>query len=302
MQKHIFSKAHRLFYLILPVAFGCSSLFAGTINFLQNSAWDFGLQALYLKPSYTDGFAYVDDTRVDTNTDKRNPLKLNWGWGFKAEGSYHFCPNSDLNLNWYHYKKSSDGTFVFRTNPTADNYTVTPGWDAVNVEFGQSIHFDQIKNLRLHGGLQYAQIRTKYVGQGIDPIAGPGIEDDSMQYTGVGPRIGADLTVGLFRNCLSAYFGGDAAMLVGRSQFHFNETFGTPYSTSGSRPTVVVPEVGLKIGAKYGYTIPGSNLVFDVGYLLVNYFNALHLRDDFVASESNFALSGWYAGIKWNIG
>src|SRR5262245_45682284 len=140
MQKYIFNAASRLVY-ILPIMFCSSSIFADKINLIQNPAWDIGIQALYLKSSYSDGFAYLDDTRIAPNTDKRNPLKLSWGWGFKAEGSYHFCPNSDLNLNWYHYRKSSDGTFVFQSNPTADHYSITPDWDAVNLEFGQSIRF-----------------------------------------------------------------------------------------------------------------------------------------------------------------
>lgn len=302
MQITIFNKAPRLLCWLLPATLCCSPLFADTTNLTHKPAWDFGIQALYLKPSFTSGFAYLEDTRVAPNTDRRNPLKQNWGWGFKVEGSYHFCPDSDVDLNWYHYKNSSGGTFVYQTNPTADHYTFTPEWNAVNLEFGQAIHFNQIKNLRLHGGLQYAQLKTTYHAEGTDPIKGHGTKLETMQYNGVGPRIGMDLSVGLIKNVdLSAYFGGDIAILVGHSNFHFNETF-FPYTTSGSRPTVVVPEMGLKIGAKYDYAMCGGHLLFDVGYLLVNYFNALDLRSDFVASESNFALNGLYAGIKWGVG
>lgn len=290
-----------LIFCLLPLVFCSTSVLANAnkVDLVQTSAWDIGIQALYLKPSYTDGLAYLDNTRVGTNTDKRNSLHLDWGWGFKAEGSYHFC-NNDVNLNWYHYKKSSDGSFVFRTNPTADTYTIKPQWDAVNLEFGQSFHLDVDKILRLHGGLQYAQIKTTYHGNGIDTVAGPGTENDDLKFDGIGPRIGADMTVGLFGSGLYGYFGGDTAMLVGKSRFDFNETFGTGYAISGSRPTAVVPELGLKIGAKYEYAVNCNNkLIFDAGFMLVNYFNALNLSDDFNDSESNFALNGWYLGIKW---
>lgn len=301
MQKTNLKKSTRLICLILPVTFCCSPLFAQN-NPPQQPTWVVGIQALYLKPSYSDAFAYLDDTRIAPNTDERNPLKLNWGLGFKLEGAYHFCPNSDLDLNWYHFKKSANGTFVFRTNPTADHYTVRPEWNAVNLEFGQAIRFDQIKLLRFHGGLQYAQLETQYHGNGIDPITGPGVENSTMKYNGVGPRIGMDMSVGLMNTDFSAYFGSDVAMLVGRSRFNFNETFGTSFSVSGSRPTVVVPELGLKIGARYDYAMCSSHLLFDVGYMFVNYFNVLHLRDDFSASETNFALNGLYAGVKWGVG
>lgn len=291
----------RFFYWILPLALGSSTLFADTIKLSENSAWDFGIQALYLKTSFSDGFAFLEDTTVNLNTDKRNALKLNWGWGFKLEGSYHFCPNSDLNLNLYHYKKSTKGSFVFRANPTADVYTVTPDWDAVNLELGESIHLNEITNLRLHGGLQYAQMKTKYHSHGTDPIRGPGIERDMLKYSGVGPRMGVDMSVGLIKNGISAYFGGDVAMLVGRSKFTFKETF-LPHFSSGSRPTDVVPEIGLKIGARYDYAIPCGDVVFDLGYMFVNYFNALNFHDDFNASETNFALNGLYVGVKLILG
>lgn len=307
MQKHT-NKSARLFYLLLPLAACCNPVFANHMNVppqqtWDHPAWDLGIQALYLKPSYTDGLAYLNDTRVDVNTDRRNPVHLRWGWGFKAEASYHFCPNSDVNLNWYHYKKSSDGSFVFRTNPTADEYSITPDWDAINLEFGHSIHFDRIKTLRLHGGFQYARIKTTYQGNGIDPIFGPGTEDSFMKYTGVGPRIGTDLSVGLMDDGkFAAYFGGDAALLVGKSKFDFSETFATPFAISGSRPTVVVPVMGLKVGARYDWVTCYGDLAFDAGYMIVNYFNPLHLSDDFDAHESNFALNGWYAGINWKMG
>jgi hypothetical protein len=97
----------------------------------------------------------------------------------------------------------------------------------------------------------------------------------------------------------SAYFGGDASLLVGRSNFNFNETFGTPYAISGSRSNVIVPEVGLKIGAKYDYPLACSHLIFDAGYLVINYFDPLHLSNNFDATESSFALNGWYGGIRW---
>jgi hypothetical protein len=299
MQKKLLKFTPRFIFSLLPLVICSSPVMANKMNLVQKPVWDFGVQALYLKSSYTDGLAYGDDTRIAENTDKRNPLHLDWGWGFKAEGSYHFC-NNDVNLNWYHYRKSSNGSFVFRTNPTADTYTLTPQWDAVNLEFGQTIHVDTDKTLRLHGGLQYAQIKTTYHGSGTDPIAGPGVENDSMKYDGIGPRIGADMTVGILRPGLYAYFAGDAAMLVGKSQFTFNETFGETFAISGSRPTAVVPEVGLKIGAKYEYDMTcHGKLIFDAGYMVVNYFNALSLTDNFNDSESNFALNGWYLGLKW---
>ncbi len=280
-----------------------SGLFAANLDTVcltqcGSAAWDFGIQALYLKPSYSGEYAYLNDTRVSPHVDRRNALEANWDWGFKLEGSYHFNPNNDLNLNWYHYKQPTTGSFVFRTNPTADVYTHEPTWNAVNLEVGQYARFNEMNILRLHGGLQYAQLKTTYEGHGTDPITGPGTENVFMQYYGVGPRVGADIIIYSANTGLAFAAKGAAAMLAGDRKFNYSETFGVGYATSGSN-FAVVPEAELKLEGQYNYITSVGTFNVTLGYLFVNYFNALADHDEFEAAETDLAFNGPYLGIKW---
>ncbi len=66
---------------------------------------------------------------------------------------------------------------------------------------------------------------------------------------------------------------------------------------NGSR-TTVVPEVEAKLGAMYNYAMGSGDLTLDVGYMVVNYFDALQFAP---ASDTstNFSLHGPYFGAKW---
>ncbi len=76
----------------------------------ESSAWDFGGQALYLKPSFGAPFAGV--TRVANATSGFDYPYFNknndWSWGFQLEGSFHFGTGNDIDLNWYHLSNSKN--------------------------------------------------------------------------------------------------------------------------------------------------------------------------------------------------
>ncbi|WP_133130643.1 Lpg1974 family pore-forming outer membrane protein [Legionella yabuuchiae] len=281
----------------------------------EMQAWDVGIQALYLEPTYFDSAGFFAEqhnaghtarTLVDSNPD--------WEWGFKLEGSYHFSTGNDLNLNWYHFN-SGDNRVVFTDHahviglPETTTQTMVSNarWDAVNLEFGQHVDFGQFKNIRFHGGVQYARIETNVAVNGVNnaqaELANASYSfNQESKFTGFGPRVGADMSYD-FGNGLAVYANGAGALLVGDSDITQSVITATNafdfLSATGSR-TAVVPELEAKLGAKYTYAMAQGDLSLDVGYMWVNYFDAQTfstIGGDF--DDSNFAVHGPYVGLKW---
>lgn len=276
----------------------------------ERSAWNFGAQALYLQTNGSGAgkFGEVEDANSAQVYQQAN---YNWGWGFKLEGSYHFNTGNDLNLNWYHYNKTTNRTIAVPSggvflDDLANQFNETtsakiePKWDAVNVEFGQHVDFSDGKNIRLHGGVQYARINTQL---SLSSPAGSGSTyvTQDMTYNGFGPRIGVDMSYG-WGNGLAMYANAATALLVGSSKFI--DTGAGARNTqpllSGSS-TMIVPELEAKLGANYTYVTARGDLSLDLGWMWVNYFNAQQNANAVTTTtqQSNFGLQGPYVGLKW---
>lgn len=291
------------------LALGSSVCFAGTmgpvcepVNVVvpcATTAWDIGGQALYLKSSYSANSAYAGLLLVD-GVQVRNEFDVDWGWGFKLEASYHFNTGNDLNVNWYHFNRTSTNNLV-ATVPVAPGVvtdlaftsSLEPKWDAVNFELGQHAYFGEFKDIRFHGGFQY--LRLAHDIQTFVPLTGQtfGITSD---YKGFGPRIGSDFAYNL-GNGLAMYANGAAALLVGDSKLNGSLllTGGVPVSAT---KLTVVPEMEAKTGLKYNYAMAQGLLTVDAGYMWVNYFNAQQATT-VLPDETNVAFNGAYVGLKW---
>ncbi len=297
---------------VAVLALGSSAVFAGTMGPVctpgnvtvpcERTAWDIGIQALYLQPVYSGGFGYRGYTLSGTarNYQKFDPK---WGWGFKLEGSYHFNTGNDLNVNWYHLNRKSNSNFAgFFEDGTADGIAVAgrlryePKWDAVNIELGQHIDASEFKAFRFHGGVQFARItHTNTFFNGLTGVGSSG----QAKYNGFGPRAGADMAYNL-GNGFHIYANGATAILVGNSKFNTNGE--GPFSTVPvtGKKTAIVPELEAKLGANYAWAMPQGDISIDGGYMWINYFNAQHVISDVSGvRESNFALQGPYLGLKW---
>ncbi len=119
-----------------------------------------------------------------------------------------------------------------------------------------------------------------------------------MQFNGVGPRVGGDLSYGLnnWWGGLSVYGKGATALLAGNNKFSRYGAFliNGPY-ISGSHFSIV-PEAELKLGAKFDYKTAYGNAAFDIGYLSQYYWTPFTYND---GSESNFGINGLYFGLKF---
>ncbi len=266
-----------------------------------NNAWDLGVHALYLKPTYTSNtkhFTYggiqdINGTRI------YNDLRIDWDWGFKLEGSYHFNTGNDVNINWYHWETNQ--TFHY-SRPSLDglniltlNHQIKPKWDAVNAELGQHVDFGLLKNIRFHGGIQYVRLeQVEHSPYVINGTSTTGINHLDFKYNGIGPRLGADMSYDLTNN-FAVYGNLAAALLIGTNEI---------IDTSSVEPnrgshTSTVPEFEAKLGVQYSHLINQGALVIDGGYMVVNYFNTFHVIQANDRGETDFALNGPYFGIKW---
>ena len=308
---------------VAVLALSSSAVFAGSMGPVcsavnvtvpcESTAWDFGAKALYLQPAFSGGdYSY---SAVNNTTGAYQDFNQTWAWGFFIEGAYHFNTGNDANLNWYHLDTSStrnlsgdhsllDGTQVAGTARASIN----PKWDSVNLEFGQHVDFGENKNIRFHGGVQYARIAN------TEKVSGNATVDQSdvsfatqskPTYNGFGARVGADMGYE-WGNGLGVYANGAAALLAGTSKISNSYTvdasnLGTP---SASKATIV-PELEAKLGLKYGYAMAQGDLTLDVGWMFVNYFNATQSIQRKVVAvtpqvvSGDFGLQGLYFGLNW---
>jgi hypothetical protein len=325
---------------VAVLALSSSAVFAGTMGPVctpgnvtvpcERTAWDFGVQALYLQPTLSAGNGY-DFYTTDVDGFRRyHDYDPDWGWGFKLEGSYHFHTGNDLNVNWYHMNKKTETRFsdfvllgsdsLFGLGTTLST-RFEPKWDAVNVELGQHVDFSEWKVIRFHGGVQYARIEHEYNVNFHSPFLNgttpgfPGIigtdfrlASAETKFNGFGPRVGADMSY-MLGNGFAVYANGATALLIGEGKFTssigllpalLTPVVGVP--GHGSK-TSMVPEMEAKLGAKYTYAMAQGELTLDAGYMWVHYWNANHMlvgHNDgtFEAREHDFSLNGPYVGLK----
>jgi len=320
------------------LALGSSAVFAGTMGPVctpgnvtvpcERTAWDFGVQALYLQTTlsagngydlYSDGFGAFDPFTTASpfaafpfDFERRyHSRRHDWNWGFKLEGSYHFHTGNDINVNWYHLSNDNDNHWF------GARFRYQPEWDAVNVEVGQHVDFSEWDVIRFHGGAQFVRIQnerhTSFNGFNYN---GFGHHADN-RFNGFGPRFGVDMNY-MLGNGFGVYANGATALLVGSARFdhRVNPLFARALFAAGlggfgfghghGDRTIIVPELEGKLGAKYTYAMAQGDLTLDVGYMWVNYFNAEHtvvnngpLFGGVDVRESDVAFNGPYIGLKW---
>lgn len=305
-----------------------SIAFAGTMGVVcgpgtvtvpcPNTGWSVSGNALYLQPSYTGALAFLGtEPTADFSPGNYVTSNPDWRWGFQVGAAYYFNTGNDLSINWYHIDSPATTKAALYTFgvPLAQRSfegslaTIQPSWDAANLELGQLAQVTPLKTFRFHGGFQYARIATTIQHIGIDAIPG-GVEGDfdeeAMQYSGFGPRLGMDMSYFLSHG-ISVYAKTATAVLVGSrktNSFRTNTVFGDLVDTSYTSVNHVVTEVDMKLGLQYDYALTNSTLSADAGYMWVNYFQPLAQRAALLSvsslESSNFGLQGVYFGLKWN--
>ncbi|KTD57697.1 Lpg1974 family pore-forming outer membrane protein [Legionella shakespearei] len=301
---------------------GSSVVYAGTMGPVctpgnvtvpcERSAWDFGVQAVYLVPSFSPVGAFVGSSNrptifipgvFDQTGDPDvyyNEFQPDWAWGFRLEGSYHFNTGNDLNLNWLHYKHTTNQTInLYAPTPVNpfgiahDMFLVDiPTLDVVNLEFGQHVDFGERKDIRFHGGFEY--VRYHHVGEYSDLFGQ--YDAATLQSNLFGPRVGADYMYN-WGNGLAMYAKGATALLAGTSKME-GSVFTVPGAYGSKR--AVIPMLEAKTGATYTYSMPSGDLTLDAGWMWMNFFEMEFWASGYNAIQTtNLALDGPYVGLKW---
>jgi hypothetical protein len=255
----------------------------------ESTAFDVAIHALYLKPSYTGAFAYPANSAGDS---LYHDFDHDYQWGFRLEGSYHFNTGNDLTVNWTYW---SHDYFVNPDN--VNSWDWKPKFNQVNVEMGQHVDFGEMKNIRFHGGVQYARVDyTNHWAGSVPQIPGNDVVNvqDASKFNGFGPRAGVDMSYD-FGNGFQLYANSATALLVGDGDFNVSAGAAGAFTVSGGSHSRVVPELEAKLGAKYTYAMASGDLTGDIGYMWQNYFNAQHVT----TLESDFGVHGLYFGLKW---
>lgn len=267
----------------------------------ESRAWQFGGAALYLQPSVAN--SGQPGSYVTTSPGHRHLLSFSqdWGWGYQLEAGYHFLKGNDLNLNWSHYNNASSNQVTAAIAPSGVTWgglvKSSPTWNAVNLEFGQRIDFDPSRNMRIHGGLGYAQVKTEVRTTSSTMV----VRDRNSSYNGVGPRLGLDANF-LLTNNWNIYAKGAGALFVGSKGFTDNLKFvSVVYDISD---TTIVPEIEAKLGLQYDYAMDSKgHLIFDLGWMFINYFNVEiyehQLGPGYEIKDANFGLQGLSLELKW---
>ncbi len=327
---------------VAVLALSSGAVFAGTMGPVcsavnvtvpcETTAWGVGARALYLQSSVTGGTAQMEKTITAPNQSVNFGQDPKWGWGFMIEGSYLFGTGNDVNVNWYHinngHSRSSTGARTISNDIFATHFpaitagtsttvssasaSVSPQWDAVNIEFGQHVDFGENTNIRFHGGFEYARLAAKTTlqlsGTRVTTTGGAAsafnaYTSNNPSYNGFGPRLGADMGYD-WGNGLGVYANGAAGLLAGSSKFstvYTDNATNNSVTTSGSVMTVV-PELEGKLGANYTYAMAQGDLTLDVGWMWINYFNVARSQSSTLATSTqsgDVGFQGLYFGLKW---
>ncbi|WP_419419091.1 Lpg1974 family pore-forming outer membrane protein [Legionella sp. D16C41] len=308
---------------------GNSALFAGTMGPVcvpgsvtvpcPAIGWDIGIQALYLQPLYSNTNLSVINVNRNDGLPDYDDRDNDFEWGFRLEGSYHFGPGNDINVNWIRWHDDSLPTRQVVLAPATivnlgSVISSSTDLDAVNFEFGQHVDFGEFKDIRFHAGAQYLHLDTQFRGDqiiGTTPTEFATLNrfaTGHFKFNGGGPRLGVDMIYNWGMG-FAIYGKGAIAAIVGEDKYSNNSLFnGNPLVLS--RPihssfVSLVPELDAKLGVAYTFGTPQGNFTVDAGYMVVNYFHALHFSDlDFTAAhesriQSDFGLHGAFVGLKW---
>ncbi|ASQ46464.1 Lpg1974 family pore-forming outer membrane protein [Legionella clemsonensis] len=284
----------------------------------ENRAWDIGIGALYLKPTSPLLNPYLR-SGILINDLHYHSVKSPWDWGFMAEGSYHFNTGNDVNVNWLHFNdKYNDSVSAFfpeasipRTQTAYLNFKTR--LDVVNVEFAQNSHLGSKTNLRLHGGLQYANGNIdRDIQQYEQILTFPTslFHTASLEatYRGLGPRLGGDISRQLPHG-FAVFAKSAMALLVGeaKTKLSGNNLSGpriTPFSRY-VKQTSLVPELETKLGASYEFNAGMGQVTLLAGWLFQHYFNLFSLASGEFPQRFNepvsheLSLNGPFIQGKW---
>lgn len=291
--------------LFLLFFIGCSSSVAGTLGPKnhslnlsvpnENHFWELGGHALYLQP-YSSNYAYIQqiyDTSADNSSSSISGISPKYNWGFQFEAAHSFGKGKDTNLNWYHFR----GT----TNTSYPAYYDAPqfiqqnsAWDHVNLEYGNLVNLEETTAIRFHAGLVYARVATDYIKN--HPYLNNNNNNSKINtvYSGFGTRAGMSL---IYHAIPHFNLHGDiaAGILAGTIKTSEYSDYGDYNTLDTYSSGAAAPEIDAKAGLEYKVDTKNGKLNLDAGWLWATYINS-----EFSAATGSFGIQGLYFGARWN--
>lgn len=266
--------------------------------------WDIGIQALYLKPTYAiapDASLLQTDLENSLTLDAFDNIGRKWAMAFALEGSYHFSTGNDLSFDWTHYDTTRKREQL--------NFSQGTRFNQATLVFGQHVDFDQIKNARFYGGLQYANLHISRLHavafvpdvDAFHALPSPFItEINNRDFNGLGPVLGINFAYAIGSSGFSFTANTATSVLYGTSRANVNQSIlglviNHPYNTR----KMVVPGLEEKLGLNYQTQFAQGTLTIDGGYQALNYFNVINRAQTDAAIISDFGLYGPYLGVRW---
>ncbi len=238
---------------------------AGTVTVpCEKSAWDLGVDALYLRAEDHQSSA------VPITTSKR----MDQGWGFRLEGSYHFGSGNDVVINWSRYDKTTKN---ITTTPTH----LTNKFDMVNFELGQQVNLAEKVVMRFQGGLQYIDLTD----HDVDTTAAPNVQKNEM--TGFGVRAGLGVKYS-FTSGYYAYADSNLGLLA----FQMKQTTAALAQTT-VHGTALTTDAS--VGVAYIYEMAQGDLTARVGWGVKH----INLNNVITNASNGYGWSGFNLGLKW---
>lgn len=314
-----------------------------------------GVEGLNFRPMNGD-LNYVTAFPDSMNGSIRNhSISTSYDWSWRIFGGIKLTDNDDLTLSWYGMDTSdkdsvSPAGTVDGFGPSAPRWiggnnvwnqvagAVSFDLDDAYAVFGHTINFNNPWSVRYAGGLEYANLDSKFRIASDSIYAGEsnvGYEAKN-ETKGLGPRVEFDMTYHLPYG-FSLFGNTNAALLVSHRDISLEPTkiisedrFGTTYinyTTDFSKRSVVIPRFGMRLGAGYSYTwgaagaegaARATTLTVDAGWQVDSYIHAIeHPEDGFFdvnssggvtdvpqvigtsnTKVSNFADQGLFVGVN----
>ncbi len=277
--------------------------------------WDFGIQALYLKPTYRieQGTLSPEIPAVLTLTDglsnsataaSLEDMGGKWSMAFALQGSYHFSTGNDISMDWTHYDATQNREHL--------NLSQSTRFDQANFVFGQHIDFDQIKSARFYGGLQYANLHISRINSiAVATEINLTInqthtlfykQQNYADYNGFGPVLGVDFAYAIGSSGFSLTANTATSVLYGTGRANINTTpsvgnlvIAHPYNAR----KMMAPGIEEKLGLNYNTQFAQGQLSINGGYQALNYFNVVSRAQLPRTALSDFGMYGPYFGVRW---
>ncbi|VVC75135.1 hypothetical protein AQUSIP_04120 [Aquicella siphonis] len=312
------------------------------------TGWFIGVDALDLRPENGD-LDYVTLFPATSNGSfYTRAISTDHDWSWRLYGGIKFTDNDDITLSWLRMRTSDSDSVAPIGAINNETYSVPrwlPGtyWENVSAKvkfdldeayavWGHTINFNNPWSVRYAAGIEYARLNSDFSVSG-DDFNG---SYDTLAYkaksrlNGWGPRAEFDMTYHLPYG-FALFANTNAALLVSTRKLSL-EGYSSDYesyyllNSYYSNRHVVVPKLGMRLGASYTYMFgqaggegaPCSSLTIDAGWQVDSYIHAIERPNGDYSSvstlvqptsgysgvgatkTSNFGDQGFFLGLKYS--